>query len=196
MTSKHIVGGASTAPSDAPAICSPEEAERYCEETYLRYRTEAAKNAPGNPYSLTLPQAQTAHRKSMMLLGRAIAGPDVLYRVGRLDRNQFARLYRQVTGIRNVSEHQFGMLTSITRRAEVKDYLETHIEHLARRRGDTSPQPGHLVRDQFRAQAVFLTHLGQVVEAIGLFHRQGLIDGSAFDAYHTRAMRTLVPTVD
>lgn len=190
-----ITGGASTDP-EAPEIQTPEAAERYCDEVYLRYQVEAAKVQPGNPNRLTLQQVTSIHRKSMMLLGRAIAAPDVLYRVGVLDWSRFAILHKQATGV-SPGDKERDIMTSIESRDAARSYIETHLDLLRDKREGTIPRPGRDmgVRGQHHAQAVWLTHLGQFIESLGLLQRQRLLDEVAFEAYHAQAMATLVPTV-
>lgn len=189
---ESIIGDASIAP-DAPELRTLEEVENYCYDTFLRYRIEAQKLTPDNPSRLSAQQIMSAHRKSMMLFGRAIACPNLFYRLGLLGRSNFIRLYRRVTEVPEVPEQHLALLVPIVNRQGAKAFLDEHAAIVREKRLQTSSASS--VADQHRAQARWLAHLGQFIEAIGILYRQRFIDEAAYEGYHAMAMATLVPTL-
>lgn len=163
----------------------------YVNNLVTRYELEQSKVSATTNGSA----AQSVFRRSLMLYGRAMAGPDVLYRLGFLDPQQFARWHNSLTGT-VVGRDHVHQLTPIKTSSDAADYIRTHMELLKERRQATVVRGVMSVQDQKHAYRVWLVHLGQVCEAVALLLRQRFLDEAGYQRYYDEAMKTLVPTVD
>jgi hypothetical protein len=185
-----VTGSEDSTAFQAPEITSPEEASRYCEETATRYKVEMAKAQT----STSIDEARSAFRKGLMLYGRALAGPDIFYRLRILDWFTFIDRHNALTGSMPTSE-QAAVLTHMKNRQHARDYLRTHLALLKQKRKATIPRQGLQVEEQQKAYQKWLVHLGQFLEAAALLLRQRLIDTGEFEKLQEEALATLVPTL-
>lgn len=184
---RRVLGGDVTDDLDVPEIDTPEAADRYLEEATSRYRLEE------NRYRLSLTDQ---HRHSMLMLyGRAIAAPDILHRLGLLDRDQFVTWhYRLTKSVPPV----LGETRTLSNTVQALAFADANIRRMQAKR--------EALRVVFASDSVaehralfekYLLNLGGVLEVLAMLLRQRFITASTYDDLSEHVYATLLPdTVD
>ena len=165
------------------------EVDRYLDECVMRADVARAKvGTPGLPLKV---RAQ-AIREHLMLWGRCVAVSDVAFRLGLVTADQFRRNHERLTET-VPSSSQIESMQRIRTADHARGYMDTHLTAVLAKR--SVAVRATTTEGQQLAFKAWLSRLGQVLEANGLFLRQRVYETRRYEHYLDAAMRSVIPTV-